>query len=210
MSSTAPTPAPVPQPCHIVVVLDRSGSMNEGTKRAETIGGFNAFLADQKKEPGEATITLVQFNDKVETVYAAQPLATAPELTEKTFVPRGNTALRDAVGQALIEAKEYVATFQPDKQPRVIVVIVTDGAENHSVECSPELVKRLMAEARTMGWGFIFTATSEEAIDWAGTMGMPSGSTQQTTNTGAGMSSGMRSSSRYTSQFRGRPRTNNN
>jgi hypothetical protein len=43
----------------INIVLDRSGSM-QGIK-ADTIGGFNAFLEQQKVTPGEATITLAHY-----------------------------------------------------------------------------------------------------------------------------------------------------
>ncbi len=45
---------------HITVILDRSGSME--SIRDDTTGGFNAFLEEQKAEPGQATLTLVQFD----------------------------------------------------------------------------------------------------------------------------------------------------
>ena len=44
----------------IIIVLDRSGSMSP--LQADVIGGFNRFLDDQKKVPGDATLTLVQFD----------------------------------------------------------------------------------------------------------------------------------------------------
>ena len=47
---------------HITIILDRTGSME--TIRDDTIGGFNAFLAAQKAEPSEATLTLVQFDSQ--------------------------------------------------------------------------------------------------------------------------------------------------
>ena len=45
----------------ITVVLDRSGSMEK--IKGDTIGSFNQFLADQKSVVGQATMTLVQFNN---------------------------------------------------------------------------------------------------------------------------------------------------
>ena len=53
---------------HISIILDRTGSMQ--VIRDDTIGGFNTFLKDQKKQPGIATLTLVQFDsvDPYETV----------------------------------------------------------------------------------------------------------------------------------------------
>ena len=47
---------------HISILLDRTGSMD--SIRDDIIGGFNAFLEEQKKEPGAATLTLVQFDSQ--------------------------------------------------------------------------------------------------------------------------------------------------
>ena len=44
---------------HITIILDRTGSME--SIRDDTIGGFNAFLDEQKAQPGHATLTLVQW-----------------------------------------------------------------------------------------------------------------------------------------------------
>ncbi len=50
----------------INIVLDRSGSMQ--SIKADTIGGFNAFLQQQKETPGTATITLARFDDVYDVV----------------------------------------------------------------------------------------------------------------------------------------------
>jgi hypothetical protein len=54
---------------HILVILDRTGSIE--SIRDDMIGGFNAFLDEQKKQPGTATLTLVQFDsqDSYEIIY---------------------------------------------------------------------------------------------------------------------------------------------
>ena len=43
----------------MVFILDRSGSM--AGLEADTIGGFNAMIEKQKKEPGEAVLSTVLF-----------------------------------------------------------------------------------------------------------------------------------------------------
>ena len=48
-----------PKAVDITVILDRSGSME--SVRDDTIGGFNAFLAQQKELPGECSLTMYQF-----------------------------------------------------------------------------------------------------------------------------------------------------
>ena len=46
----------------ILAILDRSGSMSSIVNDA--IGGFNAFLEEQKTVPGEAKLTLVLFDQR--------------------------------------------------------------------------------------------------------------------------------------------------
>ena len=46
----------------LVFILDRSGSM-QGLE-GDTIGGFNAMIEKQKKEPGEAFVSTVLFDDQ--------------------------------------------------------------------------------------------------------------------------------------------------
>ena len=78
---------------HISIILDRTGSME--TIRDDTIGGFNTFLNDQKKQPGIATMTLVQFDtvDPYEIIHKFKPIQEVPELTHETYIPRASTPL---------------------------------------------------------------------------------------------------------------------
>ena len=45
----------------IVFILDRSGSM--AGREEDTIGGFNAMIEKQKREPGEAYVSTVLFDN---------------------------------------------------------------------------------------------------------------------------------------------------
>ena len=47
---------------HIAVLLDRSGSMD--AVKDETISGFNYFLKEQKAAGDNASLTLVQFDNR--------------------------------------------------------------------------------------------------------------------------------------------------
>ena len=47
----------------LVFILDRSGSM-QGLE-GDTIGGFNAMIKKQKKEPGEAFVSTVLFDGSI-------------------------------------------------------------------------------------------------------------------------------------------------
>ena len=56
--------------------------------RDDTVGGFNAFLEEQKAQPGIATLTLVQFDtqDSYEVIHRFKPLGEVPLLTRQAFV----------------------------------------------------------------------------------------------------------------------------
>ena len=59
----------------LVFILDRSGSMSG--LEADTIGGFNSMIAQQKKEAGEAGTALNYevISEAVCSVRAARPLS---------------------------------------------------------------------------------------------------------------------------------------
>ena len=97
----------------ITMVLDRSGSMC--SIASDTIGGVNQFIDDQKKLPGDATFTLWQFDDVHETIHSAVPIRDVPALT--SFVPRGCTALLDAMGLAIKATGERLKNTPESERP---------------------------------------------------------------------------------------------
>ena len=80
----------------IVCIIDRSGSMESIADDA--VGGFNSFLESQKALPGEARLTLVLFYHELLFVHDSVELERVEPLDRQTFVPRGSTALFDAIG----------------------------------------------------------------------------------------------------------------
>jgi uncharacterized protein YegL len=146
---------------HIVAIIDRSGSMYSIKEDAK--GGFNKFLDEQKALPGKAVFTLAQFDDKYDIVHDCVPLKDVGHLTDKTFVPRGMTALYDAIGKTIAHIKSK-NPFDGKKKQKVIVVITTDGQENASHEHTSDSVKVLISECRSNGWEFVFTACAENAM----------------------------------------------
>ena len=60
----------------LVFILDRSGSMSG--LEADTIGGFNSMLAQQKKEAGEALVSTVLFDNDSTVIHDRLPLGGVP------------------------------------------------------------------------------------------------------------------------------------
>lgn len=116
---------------HIVALLDRSGSMTK--VQNDTIGGFNTFVEEQKKVPGDATLTLVQFSDKCETTFSDVPLAHVAQLNTDTYKPSGWTALNDALAKTVNDVGAKLSAMPENERPsKVVVLVMTDGEENNS------------------------------------------------------------------------------
>lgn len=166
------------QNTHITILLDRSGSMRSVLD--DTIGGFNTFLKGQKEVPGQCTISLFQFDDRYESVYNRKAIKDAPELTTKTFQPRGNTALLAAAGKAIDDTGEALKNMsEHDRPAKVIFVIITDGQENFSNlvewgDCKTKaaLSDKIKHQTDVYKWEFVFIGADQDAIAEAEAIGM--------------------------------------
>jgi len=156
----------------IVFILDRSGSM--GGLEADTIGGFNAMLAKQQAEPGEARLTTVLFDDRCETLHDRLDIRAVRPITQREYFVRGSTALLDAVGRTIKRIVNAQRQSKPEyRADNVIFVITTDGMENASREYTYAKVKSMIEhEKRKYGWEFIFLGANIDAVEIAGRFGI--------------------------------------
>ena len=186
----------------ITIVLDRSGSM-QGIAEA-TITGVNSFINAQRKVEGECVVSLTQFDDQYDPIYTARPLQDVPELNGITFVPRGMTALLDAIGRTITRTGERLAATHETRRPaKVIFVIMTDGAENVSKEYTRARVNEMIAHQRSKySWEFVFLGANQDAIAVGASMGIPAASSMTYAATAAGTASTFASTSNYVSNLR--------
>jgi hypothetical protein len=152
----------------ILVITDRSGSM--AATANDVIGGYNAFLAEQRTVPGEARVTFTQFSTEYAIAYQGRPLAEAPDLNSGTYRPNGGTALYDAIGRTLNEQGRRIA--QENWADLVLVVIITDGEENQSREYRLENIRAMTEHAEASGWKFIYLAANQDAFSAAQNLGL--------------------------------------
>lgn len=193
----------------IVFVLDRSGSM--GIIRDDCIGGFNTFLKDQQALPGEARLTLTQFDDVYEVVYKNKPIQEVEPLTTETFVPRGRTALLDAIGRTVNVVGAELAAMSEDERPeKLIFVIVTDGEENASKEFTRQRVLEGITHQReNYQWEFVFMAANQDAIAAAGDIGIQPRGAMNFVDDGDGARHAFSSVSKGVSNYRTKGSTGN-
>lgn len=152
-------------PTEILAVVDRSGSMT--TLGNEVYMGFNNFIRKQNDLPGQVYVTLLRFDDQCEFVHRKVPIDKVPQATAQTFEPRGMTALFDAVAQGI-----YFMDQNMSPNARVVVVIITDGAENASQEITHNVFNRLVQARREAKWEFVFLAANQDAVKVGARFGM--------------------------------------
>ncbi len=160
---------------HITILLDRSGSMQ--SIKSSVVEGINSFVFQQKKVPGECTLTLVQFDDveRSEIVFDRKDLAEVPLLTEYSFEPRGCTPLHDAMALEITRLGKELSSMPEETRPsRVLFVIMTDGLENASTDHSGESVKKMVEKQNSQyNWQFIFLGANQDAVLTASSLGIP-------------------------------------
>lgn len=156
----------------IVYILDCSGSMS-GLEE-DTIGGFNAMLAKQKKTGEKAYVSTVLFDDKCEVLHDRVPIEEVKAITDKEYYVRGCTALLDAIGGAIHHiGNVHKYARNEDRPTKTIFVITTDGLENASRTYSYEKVKSMISyEQEKYGWEFIFVGANIDAAKEAGRLGI--------------------------------------
>ncbi len=155
----------------IVFILDRSGSM--AGLESDTIGGFNAMIAKQKKEDGEALVSTVLFDNESEVLYDRVKIDGIPQMTEEDYSVRGCTALIDAIGGAVHHiANIHKYAREEDLPEHTMFIITTDGMENASRRYKSSQVKKMIEEKKKAGWEFLFIGANIDAVETARDFGI--------------------------------------
>ena len=156
----------------VVFILDKSGSMSG--LESDTIGGFNSLIEKQKKEEGEALISVVLFNDESNVIYDRVPIAKVEPMNDKQYFVGGCTALLDAIGGAIHHiGNVHKYAREEDRPEKTLFIITTDGMENSSRKYTYDKVKKLVEKQKEKyGWEFLFLGANIDAIDVAGRFGI--------------------------------------
>ena len=155
----------------MVFILDRSGSM-AGLEK-DTIGGFNAMIAKQKREDGKALVSTVLFDGTSRVIHDRVDLQKVRPLTEKEYSVGGCTALLDAIGSAVHHINSVHRYIRREDVPaHTIFVITTDGMENASHRYTAAAVRNMISQKKEKGWEFLFLGANIDALQTAGAYGI--------------------------------------
>lgn len=148
---------------HIAILLDRSGSMKK--IKSDIIGGFNTLIEEQRKEEGELTISLVQFDSQYETIYEKVNINSVQPLSENVYIPRSTTALNDSFARLIAETSEMIKNLPDAEKPeRTLFVCITDGEENASRRFSTSELKKLIETQEGNNWEFLYIGANQDSF----------------------------------------------
>lgn len=186
----------------LVFILDRSGSMHGLV--SDTIGGFNSLIEKQKQEDGDAYVTTILFDTRIDRIHDRMNIRDVPPMTTKEYTPGGCTALLDAVGSAIRHIADIHRYARPEDVPgKTVFVITTDGLENASRQYSLEKVRAMIEHEREKyGWEFLFLGANIDAIKTAGHLGIQADRATNFMPDGVGVELSFRSMARAVSAAR--------
>ena len=185
-------------------LLDRSGSM--GAIAEYVVQGYDEFVAEQRKEKGEATMTLVQFDgeDIHDVVFDARPLAEVKSIAGR-FEPRGTTPLHDAIALLLDRAEAHLRHSGADPADQ-LVVIFTDGHENASRRWTAPATFERIEGLRKAGWTFVFAGANQDSYATGSAIGVVEGNTSNFTASPTSVLATHRGLTRSVREWRGKSR----
>jgi len=153
------------------LIVDRSGSMSGLIE--QTVEGINQQIRRIKEigerfQEQELITSLTLFNHRISNIWNYIRSGQLRDMNYADFRPDGNTALLDAIGVTLNEVQKEVGTEIENDEASVVVVIVTDGYENASVNFTHDQVATMIGELERSGkWTFSYLGATLDAVDIA-------------------------------------------
>lgn len=182
---------PKPQLLNVAFIWDMSGSMGSiDVATREGTQGYIMGLQDEEKklraEHGEGIYTrfsLTAFDTVFEQWLIDEPVADIDvESVIARYLPRGGTALYDAVANTIADLSASIAARGGSKE-KCLVIVMTDGGENSSQEYSlakqgkERLFKLIKSYEKKGNWTFVYLGAGPEAYQESISMGIAAGNT---------------------------------
>lgn len=157
----------------VVAIIDRSGSMSG--KETDTVGGINSTLTiiRQDVKPGEiVNVSIKLFDHEEIMLIRSLNIKEVRPLELRQFVPRGQTALYDAIGSSLTYFMEK-KLHNPNSYDKCLIYITTDGCENCSKNFNAKTLKKLITSAQeNYAIELIYLGANQDAILEAAKIGI--------------------------------------
>lgn len=165
-----------PKETYYLLIVDSSTSMSKLTD--STINGVNeqvdTIKSLEKEFPDQKYyMSFIHFNSKITIEYTNRESSSLEHISRNNYNCSGTTALLDAIGVGVKNLNDKISEKVKNGEASAVVVIITDGEENASVEYTGNSVKSLIKELQdTNRWTFTFIGSNIDSIATAGRYGI--------------------------------------
>lgn len=166
---------------HFTIVLDGSASIYKRKLKDGMIAGINGLIGNQLNADGTATVTLIIFSSEIDIREENIPINRVKILTDRTYLPRNQSSLLDAIGTGITSTDTYLENLPQAEEPEAVVfLIASDCVDNSSSNYPIESVEEAIKDrVQINGWEFILLGINPNAKRIATKIGISENSTLQ-------------------------------
>lgn len=188
----------VKQVTRVALVVDRSGSMDSILEAAR--GGLkeqiNAIKANADKSD-ETYVTLISFDGEIITHFDGQDAKNLNVDPSRIIIPRGSTAMNDAVMKAI----NLLESTEKTDGTGYLVVVISDGYENASKTPKGQLSNRIKELEAQGNWTFTFMLANQDIHTFSKDMGINIGNSYAFAATNTGTAKGFTTMANATATY---------
>ncbi|MBR5535074.1 MAG: hypothetical protein IKU60_00345 [Clostridia bacterium] len=142
-----------------VFVIGKSAGMNA----EKMIEGINSVVEKQKKIKDESTYSLMLFNEDCKMSALCKSIKSMRKLTDKTYVPKGRSALYDALGYAMTNVGEALSETSEHERASLVCVIAIGGKDNASTVFEKSVIEEMVSVQKNIyKWDFVLYTDGED------------------------------------------------
>ncbi|MBQ8003387.1 MAG: hypothetical protein IJ297_08095 [Clostridia bacterium] len=139
---------------------------SEGMDQDAMIKGINSIIDTQKNIKDESTYSLVFFNEAYKASAMGKRFNQIRKYNAKTYIPKGKSALYDAMGFAITSVGDMLADTREEDRPCQVCVIVIGESDNASTECEYTVLDEMIKTQKYVyKWDFVFYGDGNTSFD---------------------------------------------
>ncbi len=139
---------------------------SEGMDQKKVIEGFNSIVEAQKNGKDESIFTLVFFNDDIKVSFDGVSLKRLRKYTDRTYVPKGRSALYDAIGKTMDMVGERLSVTPDYDMPNQVCMIIIGENDNASTVYEHSRIDDMIKTQKYIyKWDFVLYSNEEVHFD---------------------------------------------
>jgi hypothetical protein len=184
---------------YVGFLLDETGSMQ--SIESATVSGFNEYIKSLKDKKIPTEFHFSRFNTDKYTSEHEKDVNNVKDLTD--YKPAAMTNLYDSIARIVKDIEAHTV------KGNVLVVVMTDGAENASREFDRTKIFDLIKRKEKDGWTFLYLGANQDAWQQGAMMGTQTANTVNFTADAAGIKTAFYAASSATSSYSMNTRSGN-